>query len=276
MDMDPEDSELRNPFPSPPSAYKNYTSHNMRLLTLLNARHDPDSVPAQAQEEVLADQKNVPSFDLHTLEPPRVDWVLEEGHYSVFGESWMTSDRIQTLKEAGGTQLFPEDPSIDRRPALQAILRTLLASYTNLLSAVVQPPLTTSDWKANREPEWTRHSNWIYVMGQNIMAAANEMRPAQARANVEGLLRRQLELRREETKKLHERCDSLEQTLAALQLKSAGLLDKKRAALSALSETEQSRLDLLAAPDPSAMLLVRDIVSEAISWNSQTCRTMNQ
>ncbi|KAG5729582.1 hypothetical protein E4T56_gene5165, partial [Termitomyces sp. T112] len=33
--MDDEEAELRNPFPSPPSHYTNYSSRNLRLLALL-------------------------------------------------------------------------------------------------------------------------------------------------------------------------------------------------------------------------------------------------
>jgi mediator of RNA polymerase II transcription subunit 7 len=40
-------------------------------------------------------------------------------------------------------------------------------------------------------------------MAQNIMAAANELRPVQARGNLELMMRRQLDLRREETRVLH-------------------------------------------------------------------------
>lgn len=41
-------------------------------------------------------------------------------------------------------------------------------------------------------------------MAQNIMAAANDLRPVQARANLESMMHRQVELRKEETKVIHE------------------------------------------------------------------------
>jgi len=86
----------------------------------------------------------------------------------------------------------------------------------------LEPPNTMST--ANLQPEWQRHVEWITVLSQNLMAAANDLRPMQvrislpyyrlngiphfdshlqARVNLEVMMTRQLELRREETKRLH-------------------------------------------------------------------------
>ena len=76
--MDDEDAELRNPFPSPPSHYANYTSHNLRLLQLLKERVLNDDDDDVNQHDVLSDQQDVPDWSLRQLEKPRVDWILEE------------------------------------------------------------------------------------------------------------------------------------------------------------------------------------------------------
>ncbi len=87
--MDDEETELRNPFPSPPSHYTRYTTHNLKLLELLRERQGEDAdLYALNQYEVLADQTDVPDWPIAQLEKPRVDWVLEEGHYTVFGDTW--------------------------------------------------------------------------------------------------------------------------------------------------------------------------------------------
>ena len=87
-----EETELRNPFPSPPSHYSNYTSHNLKLLALLHERQAEDiSETPNDQKQVLADQSDVPDWPLTQLEKPRVDWILEEGHYNVFGDTWFVS-----------------------------------------------------------------------------------------------------------------------------------------------------------------------------------------
>lgn len=88
--MEEEEAELRNPFPSPPSHYNNYTHHNLKLLALLKERvtDQNDDLGTVNQHEILSDQTDVPSWSLAQLEKPRVDWVLEEGHYNVFGDTW--------------------------------------------------------------------------------------------------------------------------------------------------------------------------------------------
>ena len=75
-------SRGESPFPSPPSHYLNYTHHNLRLLALLKARRteiDPDcsqvGVTPVDQAAILNDQKDIPDWDLLSLEKPRVDRI---------------------------------------------------------------------------------------------------------------------------------------------------------------------------------------------------------
>ncbi|KAF7799319.1 hypothetical protein EIP86_010551 [Pleurotus ostreatoroseus] len=103
----------------------------------------------------------------------------------------------------------------DRRPALLTILKSILVSYSHLLSALLAPPPTAS---STTPPDYLRHVEWIAVMSQNIMAAANDMRPVQARMNLESMMQRQLELRRDETKVIHTKCDELEGKLKQLSV----------------------------------------------------------
>jgi mediator of RNA polymerase II transcription subunit 7 len=79
-----EDGELRNPYPSPPSHYVRYTDENLRLLATLRARsEDPTS---SSQREILGDETKIPDWPLDELEMPRIDWILEDGEYTVFGD----------------------------------------------------------------------------------------------------------------------------------------------------------------------------------------------
>lgn len=109
LDDDEQEAVLRNPFPSPPSHYQKYTSHNLSLLQLLKThtasqeessrsgekdideRRDgfkPLAVSLEEQRELLKDHSDVPDWPLSQLEKPRVDWILEEGHYNVYGDTW--------------------------------------------------------------------------------------------------------------------------------------------------------------------------------------------
>ncbi|KAK2461605.1 hypothetical protein APHAL10511_006068 [Amanita phalloides] len=210
--MDDQDTELRNPFPSPPSHYSQYSSHNLNLLTLLHDRaQDPYN---QDQHRILSDQPDVPDWPLVRLEKPRIDWILDEpdAYYDVFGDRWFVKEKIPSLAELGGHQLYPTDPGQDRRPALLAILRSILATYSALTSSLLLPPPPE-----NVQPEWQRQVDWITVLSQNIMAAANDLRPVQARVNLELMMKRQLELRKEETRTLHAKCDALEAKLKDLR-----------------------------------------------------------
>lgn len=91
--MDEEETELRNPFPSPPSHYQNYTAHNLKLLSLLRERAEPEGIDLSNvnQRAILSDQSDIPEWPLAQLEKPRVDWILEEGNYTVFGDTWQVS-----------------------------------------------------------------------------------------------------------------------------------------------------------------------------------------
>ncbi|KAF9503898.1 hypothetical protein BS47DRAFT_1386358 [Hydnum rufescens UP504] len=218
--------EIVNPFPSPPSQYKLYTKTNLALLSLLRARTDTsvhDELSLEKQREVLADQSQVPAWDLTTLEPPRADWIVEEGGYETFGDLWLIPERHPTLEEGGVTQLYPK--GTDHRPALQKLLQTLLLEYHSLVGALlIPPPPMLPD--VPQEPLWAKHIDWIGLVALNMVAAVNELRPIQARGTLELALKNQLAARREETRAIHalwddRKCDALTATLATLRLRAA-------------------------------------------------------
>ncbi|KAF7981171.1 hypothetical protein HWV62_34949 [Athelia sp. TMB] len=220
--MEDEEAELRNPFPSPPSHYVNYTSQNLALLALLKERTADADSSAVNEHKILADQSDLPPWSLLQLEKPRVDWIVEDGHYNVFGDTWFIKETIPSLAELGGHQLYPADPSTDRRPALLSILHSILLSYSKLTASLLAPPPSIT---STITPDWQRHVEWITVLAQNVMAAANDLRPVQARYSLEEMMKRQLELRREETRTLHTKCDALEKKLAELRVSAESISD---------------------------------------------------
>jgi len=92
--MEDEEAELRNPFPSPPSHYSTYTTHNLNLLALLQERAKETETDTQAvnQYEALSDQTDIPEFPLVQLEKPRVDWIVRSFfHFRVSAPMvWLT------------------------------------------------------------------------------------------------------------------------------------------------------------------------------------------
>ncbi|KAI0767429.1 MED7 protein-domain-containing protein [Fomes fomentarius] len=256
--MEDEETELRNPFPSPPSHYTRYTTHNLKLLELLRERVGQDAdLGTVNQYDVLSDQQEVPDWPLAQLERPRVDWILEDGHYTVFGDTWFVKEKIPSLEELGGHQLYPQDPSVDRRPALRSILRSLLVTYSKLLNAVLAPPPAAS---SEFEAEWKQHLEWINILAQNIMAAANDLRPVQARGNLELMMRRQVELRREETKAIHAKCDALEAQLAEFRLAAEGVMMSAPSTSGTGSVASAGQPPPLGEPPDATMLSVEDVL----------------
>ncbi|KAH8835784.1 MED7 protein-domain-containing protein [Flagelloscypha sp. PMI_526] len=212
-----DDGELRNPFPSPPSHYHKYTSNNLRLLALLKERRNKPKFSMA--------NPDVPDWSLAQLEKPRIDWILEDEppRFSVFGDTWFLDEKVMSLKEHGLQQFYPSDPTSDRRPALVSVLRSLLLTYNNLTASLLNPPPLEDDEHPPPQPDWVKSVEWLTLLGQNLMAAANELRPVQARGNLELMMKRQLEHRRNETAELHRRCDEWETKLDELRKRALDL-----------------------------------------------------
>ena len=102
--LDDEETELQNPFPAPPSHYLNYTDHNFSLLALLKSRAEDVNESFEQGEDtdvlltrqlhILEGQDGIPEWPLLQLEKPRVDWIVEDGSYSVYGDAWFVSTQI--------------------------------------------------------------------------------------------------------------------------------------------------------------------------------------
>lgn len=101
-----EPTEIQSTFPAPPAHYLRYTDANLQLLSQLKTKLGPDAASyhptsedapypdVQAirhQHALLADAHDVPDWDLLELQPPRADWIVEEGGYSTFGDQWQVS-----------------------------------------------------------------------------------------------------------------------------------------------------------------------------------------
>lgn len=82
-------------FPSPPSFYLRYTTANLALPL------DQTGLSVPATATAVED-----TFNRIDLEPPNVDWILERGHYEVFGERWPIVELLPTLTEMGVQELF--------------------------------------------------------------------------------------------------------------------------------------------------------------------------
>lgn len=81
-------------FPSPPAHYyKLYTTSNLAFASTSTLPPIEGSVDAVRSD----------------LEPPYVEWIVEDGSYSVFGERWPVVETLPGLQEMGVKELFNKE-----------------------------------------------------------------------------------------------------------------------------------------------------------------------
>ncbi|GAB1517374.1 hypothetical protein RhiTH_000421 [Rhizoctonia solani] len=227
-----EPGEIQSTFPTPPAHYVRYTSSNLQLLNQLKTKlgsdapsyHPasddlpyPDVQAIRQQHNLLSDARGVPDWDLLELQPPRVDWIVEEGGYSTFGEQWSIPERQPTVEEIGVRQLYPADPNVDRRPYLQQLLHTLLHNHFEMLGALLEAPPIPTQADPEPTPAWLRLTEWTEIAGVNMIMAVNDLRSLQARATLEGMMETQVRNRRDDARAINERCDAIEAMLEKLK-----------------------------------------------------------
>ncbi|KAH7340527.1 MED7 protein-domain-containing protein [Rhizoctonia solani] len=230
-----EPGEIQSTFPTPPAHYTRYTNANLQLLNQLKTKLGPDAPsyhPAsddlpypdvqaiRQQHNLLSDARDVPDWDLLELQPPRVDWIVEEGGYSTFGDQWAIPERQPTVEEIGMRQLYPTDPNVDRRPYLQQLLHTLLHNHFEMLGALLEAPPIPTQADPEPTPAWLRLTEWTEIAGVNMIMAVNDLRALQARATLEGMMETQVRNRRDDARAINERCDVIETMLERLKNQS--------------------------------------------------------
>ncbi|UZJ54353.1 hypothetical protein CBS101457_003673 [Exobasidium rhododendri] len=180
----------------------------------------------EANVEEIARVLPVPDWDvLLTMDPPRVDWIEEDGYYTCFGDRWPVEDRLAGLQEMGMRQFYA-DESKDRRAAMMTILRTLLKSYLGLVDILLETP---QEYLASTQIPNTDQiiQSWRFVsqdkakdindLSINFMHLLNEMRPLQAKEELMMLLKRQLRRRREETELIKLQCQAMRAELRKMR-----------------------------------------------------------
>ncbi|KPV71948.1 uncharacterized protein RHOBADRAFT_331, partial [Rhodotorula graminis WP1] len=132
------------------------------------------------------------------LDPPNVDWIVEDGSYAVFGETWPIDEKLPTLQDMGHTRFTWPTPRTDRKTSLQSLLRTLLISYTQLLDALLTPPPSLAHPQPPRS-DIERLTEHMQLVAVNMHYLVNELRPVQARETLKAMMRAQIDLRRAKT-----------------------------------------------------------------------------
>lgn len=256
---DPETLGSTSIFPPPPAVFRRFTEENILWLDVLRdvwrgteasssdsqsetKQHEPPSDPwlnesperrIELQTEALKSAAGAlsvppPDFDLSVeLSPPHIDWIEQDGGYTLFGRRWPLPDVTPTLDEVGITRLFPS-PLTDRRAALQTLLQTLLQTYFELSNDLLRPiqpydvfepapPGTPGGFwvPSSHIKDRLKHMETVVI---NIQYLLNELRPYQARETLEMLMRRQIEHRRAAARLLREKSAQVRAELERLDL----------------------------------------------------------
>ncbi|KAJ1019307.1 hypothetical protein NDA13_006224 [Ustilago tritici] len=258
-------------FPPPPQIYKKFTKRNLRYLEVLeshtlaedeapwgqltlsqrmerqnailgqhldSAKGKTDSegedveMTAVGADDTEARIRDLPDFDLKKeLKPPNVDWIEEDGGYTVFGQLWPIPDVTPTLEQLGIPVLYPLEGT-NRKELLLTLLQTLLQTYREITADLLKPAQPYDVWvpavpDPNLTPEkqqqqmatqpgfWTqsteakdrlKHMQNVVV---NMQFLVNELRPVQAKETLKLIMEMQLERRKQETQLIRERCESM-------------------------------------------------------------------
>ncbi|KAG8896233.1 Mediator of RNA polymerase II transcription subunit 7, partial [Tulasnella sp. 417] len=240
-------NEVDNPFPRPPERFKLFTDRNVSLLKTLRERsgtqlHDP--LPeGQAQDDIL-EGENLEGVaeDLIELEPPRVDWVVEGGRFAVFEQWYDIVDGHPRVNDREITNTIVQMPEGGEQVSEYPIDHSNLRLKRIFHRLRYPPPFKKAPQNDPAQLLYPsgRHypkppTSFMLEISRAFLSAVNSVRPLQARQTLEQLLIRQLETRKEETRKIHEKCDSIEATLAALKAKAAEIQQQQEVGLEKLS-----------------------------------------
>ncbi|CAO1614789.1 unnamed protein product [Sympodiomycopsis kandeliae] len=179
------------------------------------------------------------------MDPPDLSIITEQAKgYHLFGQWWPIPAVVTGIEEAGIKRLYQEDAgedgSIDRRPALQLLLRSLITSYLKLLSLLQFPPsyyaLSTvhqiidpnnpqtspdPNTGTTEEVTWltTSSSEWNHLrnVALNIQEVLNRSRKDQAKQNLQTLMRLQIQHKRNEVQRLREVMKGVRETISQLK-----------------------------------------------------------
>ncbi|EPQ27255.1 uncharacterized protein PFL1_05178 [Pseudozyma flocculosa PF-1] len=196
---------------------------------------------ADGDEEAANDDEELPDFDLLLeLDRPKVEWIEEDGGYTVFGQHWPIPDVTPTLEELGIPTILPPSTTADRKQQLTTLLQSLLHTYRALTSDLLRPAQPYDVWVPAAAPDpaaqegagqpvqppmgfWTQSTEakdrlqHIQNVVINMQFLINELRPTQARETLKLMMQMQLQRRREETALIRQRCEQMREKVESIR-----------------------------------------------------------
>ncbi|CAK9784610.1 hypothetical protein CC85DRAFT_282959 [Cutaneotrichosporon oleaginosum] len=183
-------------FPPPPGYYKAFTPEALARLAELRSEGDSAEPLAPGELDELA----------VALDPPRADWVLEEGQWMLFGQKYTAEPHIPTARDIGLPALVSDPVSAggdSERAALplllHSFLHTLLA-FVDVLTGTARVPDELEAY--GRQSQGDQYIQHMSNLAATMMVSANQLRGVQAEATLVMLMEKQLEERRAQTERL--------------------------------------------------------------------------
>lgn len=176
--------------------------------------------------------------------PPIMTGIEEAGIKRLYSDADGSGEA-----ESPGAAAEGKEGAIDRRPSLQLLLRSFLTSYLKLLSLLQFPPSyyalrTFHETQVNQpapsdqqqqqpDPQGDHHTDeWLTTASDeyrhlrtltlNFQEVLNRSRAEQSRMNLKALMRKQIEDRQEETRKVNEKIREIEDLLGRLKRPQTG------------------------------------------------------
>ncbi|WVQ82483.1 hypothetical protein IAT38_004612 [Cryptococcus sp. DSM 104549] len=150
------------------------------------------------------------------LDPPRADWVNEDGRWMCFGTMYTTEPSIPTAQSIGLAPFV--DPAAPPQESLPPLLHSFLHTLLLLIDALTQTARTPDElMAAGRASEGDQYIQHLTNLTANMMVASNQLRSAQSEATLVLLMEKELEERRRQTEALRAKCREIAIGIKALR-----------------------------------------------------------
>lgn len=176
-------------YPPPPPYFKYFTEENLNNLEIWkNKAQDEMQIDKTDLEQVKEDQDIKAPGQLKFLVPPKQP---DGDHYRGFGNLWSFEDKLPGLKELGWTQLYKDDDELitsnTKIAELHKLMDSLLLNFLELIGVVSIDP-----------QQFHYKIEDLKLILININHILNTYRPHQSRESLIMLLRKQIDMKRNE------------------------------------------------------------------------------
>lgn len=194
-------------YPPPPPYFKYFTDENLsKLETWKNKGQDDMQLDKTDLEQANEYEDNKPPGELKFLVPPKQP---DSDHYRGFGNLWSFEDKLPGLKELGWTQLYKDDDELitsnTKIVELHKLMDSLLLNFLELIGVVSIDP-----------QQFHYKIEDLKLILININHILNTYRPHQSRESLIMLLRKQIDMKRNEINEIDKTSEDIKAKILKL------------------------------------------------------------